>query len=209
MAQSIDVPRNARSRRTREALVKAARELIEEEGFDAVTLAAVADRAGVSHRALYLHFASRSDLLTTVYRYLGEAEDLATSRAKVWECGNAVSALEEWAHHIARSHPRILAVSRAIERARTTDQDAADLWRLTMRNWYVSCRRLADWLADEGRLASPWTPATAADMLWTLMSWDVTERLVIDRHWSRERYGTHFAALLHATFVQADPGQEL
>jgi AcrR family transcriptional regulator len=201
MAQPIKEPRNARSRRTREALIRAARELAEQEGFDAVTLAAVADRAGVSHRALYLHFASRSDLLVTLYRYLGEAEDLATSLDRVWDSETSTAALDEWARHIARSHPRILAVSRAIERARATDPDAAALWNLTMRNWLKSCRRLARWLADEGRLAEPWTPDTAADMLWSLMSWDVTERLVVSRRWSRSSYGTHLAALLRATFV--------
>jgi AcrR family transcriptional regulator len=201
MTPSIDVPQNARSRRTREALIKAARALMEDEGFDAVTLAAVADKAGISHRGLYLHFASRSDLLTTLYRHLGEAEDLATSLAKVWDSEDSVSALDEWAHHIARSHPRVLAISRAIERARSTDEDAAELWRLTMRNWLTSCRRLADWLDKENQLADPWTPGTAADMLWTLMSWDVTERLVVDRRWSRKRYGSYFAAMLRATFI--------
>ncbi|MEQ7129497.1 helix-turn-helix domain-containing protein [Actinopolymorpha sp. B11F2] len=205
MAPSIGVPQNARSRRTREALLEAARTLIEEDGFDVMTLDAVARRAGVSPRALYLHFPSRSELLTALYRRLGESEDLSVSLAKVWNREDAVSALEEWAHHIARSHPRILAISRAIERARSTDEDAAALWQLTMRNWLTSCRRLADWLDAEHQLAAPWTPKTAADMLWTLMSWDVTERLTVDRRWSRKAYGTHLAAMLKATFVPAGP----
>lgn len=59
MAQLTVEPQNARSRRTREALLRAARALIEEKGFDAVTLAAVARQAGVSPRGLYLHFSSR------------------------------------------------------------------------------------------------------------------------------------------------------
>jgi AcrR family transcriptional regulator len=202
MSTPIPVPQNARSRRTREALLNAARSLIEEEGFDVMTLAAVAKRAGVSPRALYLHFPSRSELLATLYRHLGEAEDLAASLAAVWEQEDAVSALDEWAHHIARSHPRILTISRVIERARNADDDAADLWRLTMANWLTSCRRLARWLDEEGRLAEPWTRSTAADMLWALMSWDLTERLTVDRRWSRESYGSRYAAMLHATFVR-------
>ena len=52
MAQPIGEPQNARSRRTREALLEAARTLIEEDGFDVMTLEAVATRAGVSPRAL-------------------------------------------------------------------------------------------------------------------------------------------------------------
>ncbi len=203
MAQPIGEPQNARSRRTRGALLDAARALIEENGFDSMTLAAVADRAGVSHRALYLHFSSRSELLTRLYRYLGETEDLGASLSKVWDAEDSVSALDEWAHHIARAHPKILAISRAIERARSTDSDAAELWQLTMRNWLTSCRKLGAWLEQDGQLAEPWTPTTAADMLWTLMSWDVTERLVIDRGWSHQTYGDHFAAMLRATFVRS------
>lgn len=204
MAAPIQVPRNARSRRTRVALLEAARALIEEDGFDLMTLAAVAERAGVSPRALYLHFPSRSELLASLYRHLGETEDLAASRENVWEQENSVDALDEWARHIARAHPRILTISRVIERARTADEDADELWKLTMANWMTSCRRLAKWLDQEGRLAEPWTRSTAADMLWALMSWDLTERLTVDRRWSRDAYGARFAALLKATFVRRD-----
>lgn len=203
MTSTIGEPRNARSRRTRDALLGAARSLIEDDGFETMTLAAVADRAGVSRRALYLHFPSRSDLLTALYRYLGETEDLAASRAKVWDREDAVGALDEWAHHIARSHPRILTINRVIERARHTDPDAAELWQFTMRNWLKSCRRLANWLDEEGTLAPPWTPSTAADMLWSLMSWDLTERLIVDRRWSRKSYGSRYASMLRATFVRS------
>ena len=40
----IDQPQNARSRRTARQLLAAARTLIEEEGFEAMTMAAVAQR---------------------------------------------------------------------------------------------------------------------------------------------------------------------
>lgn len=199
----VDEPQNARSRRTRQALLDQARRMIEEHGFESVTLAAVADGAGVSPRALYLHFRSRSDLLTSLYRSLGETEDLASSLARVWDSPDAVSAIQEWAAHIARSHPRILAISRAIERSRFTDPDAKALWDLTMKNWLKSCRRLAAWLEDEDALSGQWTVQSAADMLWTLMSWDVTERLVLSRRWSERRYAQQLAALLTATFTTA------
>lgn len=199
----VDEPQNARSRRTRQALLDQARRMIEEHGFESVTLAAVADGAGVSPRALYLHFRSRSDLLTSLYRSLGETEDLASSLARVWDSPDAVSAIQEWAAHIARSHPRILAISRAIERSSVADPDAKALWDLTMKNWLKSCRRLAAWLEDEDALSGQWTVQSAADMLWTLMSWDVTERLVLSRKWSERRYAQQLAALLTATFTTA------
>ena len=199
---TIDAPRNARSRRTVAALLAATRELIEQQGFEAVSMATVAERAGVSRRAVYLHFSTRTDLVLAVYRSLGDTEDLAESRARVWQCEDAAAGLDEWARHIARSHPRILAVLRAIERASGADDDAAELWRTTMGHWRTTCRRLAAWLHDDGRLAEPWTVATAADMLWSLMSLDLLERLIIDRRWSARRFADHYAALLAATFLR-------
>ena len=201
--REIGDPQNARSRRTRTALLVAARELVENEGFDALTMAAVAERAGVSRRAAYLHFSSRNDMLVALYRHLGETEELGTSLQASWDSPDAVSALLEWAHHMARAHPRILAVSRAIERARYADDDAAELWNLTMNNWNQSCTRLMQWLADEGALSPAWTVETARDTLWALMSWDLLERLIVDRGWSRDEFGERFAVLLRATFVGA------
>lgn len=49
---------------TREALVSAASELLDEGGPDAVTLRDVGARAGVSRGALYGHFANKDHLLT-------------------------------------------------------------------------------------------------------------------------------------------------
>lgn len=199
----ISDPQNARSRRTRTALLVAARELVESEGFDALTMATTAERAGVSRRAAYLHFRSRNAMLIALYRHLGETEDLGTSLQAIWDSPDAVSALTEWAHHMARAHPRIMAVSRAVERARFTDEGAAELWDFTMSSWDQGCTRLMQWLADEGALSTSWTVEAARDTLWGLMSWDLLERLIVDRGWSRDEYGERFAVLLHGTFVGA------
>jgi AcrR family transcriptional regulator len=196
----IAEPRNARSRRTSAALLRAARELIEQEGFAALTMAAVAARAGVSRRAVYLHYATRTDLLAALYRDLGRSEDLASSLQAVWDCPDAVTALGEWAEHIARSHPRILGVLRAFERDSHHDPDAAALWQAAQGNWLKGSRRLMRWLADDGRLADRWTVETAADMMWALMSIDVLDRL-LERRWSRRRIAGHLAGVYRAVFV--------
>src|SRR6266498_6805 len=86
VVKSIQQPRNARSRRTVTALLDATRELIDTGGFPALTMAAVAERAGVSRRAIYLHFSTRTELVTALYRSLGQTEDLAESLQSVWDC---------------------------------------------------------------------------------------------------------------------------
>ena len=198
---TIDVPHNARCRRTRGALLDTARALIDRDGFASLTMTTVAEEAGVSRRGAYMHFASREDLLSALYRHLGETEHLPESRERVWQSPDAVSALREWAHHIARAHPRILAVSRAIERASATDDGVAELHDLTMSTWYRSCIRLAEWLDDDGVLADGWSPGEAADWMWGLMSWDLLARLIVDRGWSPETFGERYAAMLRSTLV--------
>jgi AcrR family transcriptional regulator len=198
----IEEPQNARSRRTATALLRAARELIEQDGFAALTMASVAERAQVSRRAVYLHFATRTELLAALYRSLGETDDLASSLQAVWDRPDAATALTEWAEHIARSHPRILGVLRAVERARYGDPDATELWQTTQSNWLKGCRRLMRWLADDGHLAPQWTADTAADMMWALMSIDLLDRLLNERHWSRRRVAEHLANLFRVTFTR-------
>jgi len=199
--KAIDEPRNARSRRTRQALLDAARQLVETDGVQATTLAAVADRAGVSHRALYLHFPSRSELLAALVRSLGETESLAESLAAVWDAPDAPSALDEWARHIARAHPRILGLGRAVDHDRRTDPGAAQVWQEIMTRWNLGSRRLVEWLDRDRQLAEPWTVDTAADMIWAFLSWDFLERLIVDKDWSPDEFGEHFAVLLRRTFL--------
>jgi AcrR family transcriptional regulator len=206
VAKTISQPQNARSRRSRGALLDATRELITEGGFDALTMAAVAGRAGVSRRAVYLHFTTRAELVTALFSRLGETEGIGASLQRVWDSPDAASALAEWGRHTARIHPKILPVMLAAERARHADPDAAALWRAGQQRWLAGARRLADWLAREERLAPPWTAATAADMIWSLMSPDLLSRLMHERHWSPKRIGDHLAVLFTSTFARDHGG---
>ncbi|GAA5179578.1 hypothetical protein GCM10023322_10000 [Rugosimonospora acidiphila] len=192
---------NARSRRTRQALLAAARTLVERDGVAAVTMASVAEHAGVTRRAVYLHFATRTELVTALYESVIESAELAASLTSVWQAPDAATAVDEWAQHVARCHTELIPVGRAFQRVRGTDPDAGDYWDVVMRQWRKSCRRLAEWLAAEARLAPAWTVETATDMLWALMSFDVLEALVVDRRWSRKKLARRLSVLLRSTFV--------
>lgn len=191
-----------RARRTRTALLAATRALIEEQGFEAVTMAAVAERAGVTRRSLYLHFASRADLVGALFDYVVETERLAESAARVWAAPDASSALDEWARHLARFHPQVSGVVRAIEQVHRRDRDAAAHRRRYLEDQLAACRRLAAWLASDGELAPAWTVETAADMLFGLIAGDLFERLVTERRWSRQRLAERLTILLRATFFE-------
>lgn len=198
---TISAPANARSRRTRAALLGSARTILEERGFEALTMTAVAEEAGVTRRSVYLHFPTRAALVGALFDQNAEVEGLAESLQRVWDAPDAVAALDEWAAHLARYHARLIAVDRAVERVRHVDEDATALRRRVVAEKLDSARRVAGRLDREGRLAPPWTAATAADMLFALISSDVIEALTVDRRWSQRRLAEHLALLLRRTFV--------
>ncbi len=66
---------------TRERLLAAARQLIEEGGYGAASVVAIADLAGVAAGTLYRHFASKEELFVEVFRSAGEREEHALRAA--------------------------------------------------------------------------------------------------------------------------------
>jgi AcrR family transcriptional regulator len=205
-SSTITEPTNARSRRTRAALLAAAHNILKEQGFEGLTMTGVAERAKVTRRAVYMHFPTRAELVSELFDYVADVEGLAASTRRVWEAPDAIAALDEWAAHLARYHPRLLAVDRAVQRVWRLDPDAAAHRKRVVAAKLANCRRLARRLADEGRLASAWTTESATDMLFALISSDMIEALIIDRRWSRDRLAQHLALLFRSTFT-ADASQ--
>jgi AcrR family transcriptional regulator len=198
---AIDVPANARSRRTRAALLDATAAVLESDGFEMLTMAEVAHRAGVTRRAVYLHFTSRAELLSDLFAQLADEDVLAESALAVWDAPDAVTALARFAHHVAAHQHRLRAVAGAVELLGRTEHDAAPYHERIVRRQMSPCRRLATWLDNDGRLREPWTPDTAADLLWVLTASPMLERLHTDRRWSTPRVASHLADLLHSTLV--------
>jgi AcrR family transcriptional regulator len=72
-------PKGDKRARTRARLIEAAMELIRERGYDGMTLATVAERAGMTTGAIYGNFKSRTDLLMAIAEVSG-----APIVPKVW-----------------------------------------------------------------------------------------------------------------------------
>jgi AcrR family transcriptional regulator len=67
MSSSVQAP-------TRERLLRAARAVIEEGGYSAATVAAIAERAGVASGTLYRHFSSKEELFVELFRAVCDRE---------------------------------------------------------------------------------------------------------------------------------------
>lgn len=66
---------------TREQLLRAARELIEEGGYGAASVIAITTRAGLAAGTLYRHFRSKEELFVEVFRSVCDRELTAMRRA--------------------------------------------------------------------------------------------------------------------------------
>lgn len=91
---------------SRKGIARAALELIDEEGFEALTTRRLAKRLGVEGPSLYNHIRSRDDLLDEVHALL-----LADQFSPLAKDGDWRAEMERWARDYRRAlsrHPHVL-----------------------------------------------------------------------------------------------------
>lgn len=79
----------------RNTIVAAATEALREQGVRGLSVAAVLDRAELSTRAFYRHFASKDELVAAVFLEMAYAEKRRLQR-KMARAGNPVEAVAAW-----------------------------------------------------------------------------------------------------------------
>lgn len=188
---------------TRLRILEAARTLIEDEGLP-VTMAQVAEAAGVSRQALYKHVGSRSGLLVQLVEYLDSVLGLADLVAPVREAATGREALEAMVAVHAVYHQRIIGFTRQAEALRHTDDSVAAAWEDRMAGRRVAHREIVQRLADEGELADDWDVDSAALLFYTVTLPRTWDELVVERGWTIEQYHEHVTRLLVRGFL-AEP----
>jgi AcrR family transcriptional regulator len=92
---------------TRERLLTAAQELIEQGGYGAASVIAIAERAGVAAGTLYRHFTSKEELFVEVFRAVCAREERAM-RAAAAEMGDDAPAVRRLETVLSRFAERAL-----------------------------------------------------------------------------------------------------
>jgi hypothetical protein len=103
-----------------------------------------------------------------------------------------------WADYV----PTIYGLAKQLLVLRETDEGAAAAWNDRMdglRNGV--CRYLVERLERDGRLGSEWQTEAAIDILWTLLSIQIWENLVIERGWSKELYTTKLKQMIKDVLI--------
>ena len=187
---------------TRTRILEATVRVLEEHRGRGVRMGDIAKETGISRQAVYLHFASRAELLNATTTYLDEVLDLerrlAPSRAA--KCGVKRLALyiEFWGNYV----PEIYGVAKALLLAQDTDEAAAAAWQDRMLALRDGCRAAIKALHSDGKLAPGWTVKRATDVLWTMLLVPNWENLTGECGWSTRQYIRWMQTIAQRTFVK-------
>ncbi len=169
-----------------------------------VRMGDIAKVAGVSRQAVYLHFDTRTALMSATAIYVDEVKGLDARLQTVLSATSAVEALglyvEVWGNYV----PEIYGLAKALLAARDTDEAAMVAWDERMACLRDGCRDIISGLAEEGRLLPEWTQDEAVEMCWTMLSFQTWEQLTVECGWSVDEYTRWMKMLMLKSFV-TDP----
>ena len=168
--------RPERSRATRDRIVGAVRELLEEGSFHESTVDAVADRAGIARATLYQHFGSRLELVDAICDSFAVNPALLGVREAV-ELDDPDAALRETISSSVRfwaSEDAVLGQLYGVAAIDPAAQDLVDRQRADRRG---ELERLARHLRTKGRLRPGIGERRAVALLLVLTSYETFREL--------------------------------
>jgi AcrR family transcriptional regulator len=192
----------ARTRRTRAAVVEAARKLFLERGYGATTIEAISDLSDTPQATVYRLFSSKVGILRAVLdvAIVGDDEavamvDRAPVRALVSD-RDPRNKIGGFAALVSDVMVRTAPVHRILADAARSDEDAAALLAEIARQRQAGQRRIARSLARGDALQPGLRERDAADLIYALASPELYGLLVFDRGWSGPRYREWLTAIL-------------
>ena len=195
-------PGQARTRRTRAAVVEAARTLFLERGYAATTIEAIGERADTPQPTIYRLFSSKLGILEAVLDVSIGGDDAAVAMADrpqvraLLADDDPRNQLAGFAALLRDVMARTAPVHRIVADAARSDEGAAALLADIARQRHEGQERIARSLARSGALRPGLRPRDAGDVIHALASPEVYGLLVLDRGWSGARYEQWLQAIL-------------
>jgi len=173
---------------TRTKILQTTWGLMEKDPGKSISMSQIAKATGISRQAVYLHFASRTELLIATIHYVDEVKGLDQRLQAVQSATSGIGMLEifveEWGSYIAE----VYSVSKALMLTKASDEAAAAAWQEIMGCLRDVCVQIVNNLRQEKKLNPNWDAEKATDYFWTMISINTWEQLVYDCGWSTEQY---------------------
>ena len=186
---------------TREKILQASAELLVDQQGNGVRMGDIAKRTGVSRQAVYLHFATRTELLIATTKFIDEQlqvdKRLEPSRQAKIGSERLNLYIEAWGNYI----PEIYGVAKALMNAQDSDEAAEAAWKERMEAMKDGCRAAIEALHKDGNLSPDLKPKEAIELLWAMLSVRNWESLVQECGWSNKKYVDRLKLMAKKTFV--------
>jgi AcrR family transcriptional regulator len=198
--RSYDASRRREQARARRlAVVLAARDLFERDGFRPTTIAAIAARAGVSAESVYKGFGTKAALAKAMFDLVIAGDDQpvpVAGRPAVQAVRGEPDVRRKiamFAEGLAQRQARSAGVQILIRDGRHVDDSLAPVWAKLTDEGLAGMTMLGRHLLETGQLRDGISFEEVRDVLWNYLTIDTYERLVLTRGWPLDRYSQWLA----------------
>jgi AcrR family transcriptional regulator len=203
--------RREQARRTRLAVLEAARRLFLDPGYAATSLATVAEAADVSVPTVYAVFGSKRQLLSELVDVTIAGDDEPVPLAerafvdRIRSAPDLRHKLLAYADHLVETNRRVVDVLLALAGAATADADAAAIWRKNLQARRVGMTMFAQDLMTTGEVRPDADSTAVADVLCLAMDVRNYNWFVRECGWSDEQFRGWYVDSVAGALL--DPGQ--
>jgi len=191
--------RREQARARRLAVVLAARDLFERDGYRPTTIAAIAAHAGVSAESIYKGFGTKASLAKAVFdiALAGDDEPVPVADRPAMQAirdePDARRKIAMFAEGLAQRQARSARVQILIRDGRHVDGSLAPVWAKLTDEGLAGMTMLGRHLLDTGQLRDEIGLDEVRDLLWNYLAIDHYERLVLIQGWPLQRYAQWLA----------------
>ena len=162
----------------------------------------IAKAVGISRQALYLHYPTRAELLIATTKHIDTVKKVNQRLELSRTAGSGVERLhffiKAWGGYI----PEIHGISVALRNMRKNDKAAAEAWDDRMQAVRHGCQAAVVAIAKDGKLKFDLSEQIATDILWTLLTIENWEKLVINCGWLQSAYEEKMIELAETALLE-------
>ena len=189
---------------TRRRVLQAAWELLEQEE-SGVRLVDVADRAGVSRQAVYLHFGDRSGLLVALMDFIDVSLGAVQIRAHVHGADTGVESLQRFIETMSWYTAKIDRVAQVTEAGKDQDEALAAAWRDRIGRRQLHLRSIVERSQTkrlvEAGLAEGWSVDAAVELLYVVTMPGPWREFTRELEWTAEEYTQRLTRLVRGSLL--------
>lgn len=186
---------------TRARILDATHDLITTRGAN-LKLSEVAEHAGVSRQALYLHFGDRAGLLVALVNHMDSTLELGPSLDHVLAAPTGAELLERAMRLNTEFWTAVAPVAHVLQAAQHDDDALGAAWRDRMQFRHHVFTEMIRTIADNHELADDWTVDDAAATLYAIAHFDPWRELTQRMGWNDDHYVDRMTAILQRTLLR-------